>query len=86
MSEIKPSWIIDQVKKRQRDEVSICLKIHVNRDNVNIVLACGDCPSGRGGKVLNEDEKNIVKVWEKLGCSGVPINPGKIIAFINRIE
>jgi hypothetical protein len=86
-SDINPSWINEQVRKRQEDGAPVCLKIYIQQTNINIVLPCGDCVGGSvGGRTLNPQEDKIYSLWNRSGCKEKPINPGKIIAFLNQIK
>lgn len=88
LSDIQPGRINEQVRKRQDDGVAVCLRVYVQQNNVDVVLSCGDCgsSSGRGGRRANPDEEKIFSLWDKFGCKEKPINPGKVIAFLNQIK
>lgn len=88
ISEVNAGWINEQIRKRQDAGVAVCLRIYVKRDNIDIVLSCGDCSSqgGGGGRPPNQSEQHLFSLWESFGCKGGPINPGKVIAFLNQIK
>lgn len=88
LSDIDKSWINEQVRKRQDDDVAVCLRIYIQQNNIDIVLSCGECGSGSGGsrRRANTDEEKIFSLWSKFGCNQKPINPGKVIAFLNQIN
>ena len=87
LSDINSGWINEQIRKRQDDGVPVCLRIYVKQSNIDVVLSCGECSAdGGGGRRANHDEEKIFSLWEKFGCKDSPLNPGKIIAFLNQIK
>lgn len=87
LSDINPSWINEQVRKREADGLAVCLKIYIKEGNIDLVLSCGDCgAAGGGGRQPNPEEQQIFELWDKFGCSDKPINPGKINAFLSQIK
>jgi hypothetical protein len=87
-SDINPSWINEQIRKRQDNGIPVCVKIYIQEGNVDLVLSCGDCGAQGGGGVRrpNPDEERVFALWEKFGCKEKPIIPGKITAFLNQIK
>ncbi|MEP4729307.1 MAG: hypothetical protein ABJV04_19345 [Aliiglaciecola sp.] len=86
--DINPSWINEQIRKRQDDGVPVCVKLYIKEGDIDLVLSCGDCGAqgSGGGRAPNPDEERVFALWNEFGCKEQPINPGKINAFINRIK
>ena len=88
LEDINPSWINEQVRKRQDDGVPVCLRIYIKQGNIDLVLSCGECGGqvGGAGRAPNPDEQRIFALWEKFGCEEKPINAGKITAFLSQVN
>jgi len=89
LTDINPSWINEQIRKREADGVAVCVRIYIKEGNTDLVLSCGDCGTNSGGssgRKPNSDEQIIFDLWNQFGCDEKPINPGKITAFLNQVK
>lgn len=86
-SEVTPGFLNEQIRRRHSDGMSVCIRIRINKSNVDIALSCGECGGGAGGgRQLTNEEREIFDLWSKFGCNGGQLNPGKLVAFINQIK
>ncbi len=49
LREIDESWINQQVNLRRNDGVTVCARVTIHDDMVNMVLSTADCPEMGGG-------------------------------------
>lgn len=85
--EVNEGFLIEQVRKRQNDGKSVCILVRINQSGIELTFSCGNCGGGgEGGRPLSKEEQQVVRLWEKLGCGGSEINPGKLIAFIKQVK
>ncbi len=61
LDDANPQWVTEQITRRQRDGASVCVRVTVNKNNINVTLASGDCPPGGGGskRALTRDESAV---------------------------
>ncbi len=87
LSTLSESWIHEQIKRRQRDSLSVCVKVLIKNNNVNIILSSGECEKGRtSGRQTNDEENHLFDLWDKLHLNKPPINSGNLIGFLTRIK
>lgn len=87
VSEINEGFLIEQVRRRQEDGLAVCIRIHIDQNGVNLTLSCGECGGGRvGGRQPGSAEQEILDLWNRIGCGGSQINPGKLVAFLNQVK
>lgn len=86
-SETNEGFLNEQIRRRQKDGLSVCIHIHINQNDIDLSLSCVDCGGGGGGGRRSASaEQEIFDLWGKFGCRGNEINPGKLIAFLNQIK
>lgn len=85
-SDMNPGWLNEQIRRREDNGVSVCLRVCINRDDVSLSLSWGDCGKASGGRKPSSEEQGVLAIWNKLDCGTGPINPGKLIAFLNQIQ
>jgi len=87
LKDVSTSWIHQQIRDRQRDGLSVCVKVVIEAQGVNIVLASGECGSSGGGQRQTTPEENrLFDLWEKLHLEEVPIHSGRLVAFLNQVK
>lgn len=87
LSTLSESWVHEQIKRRQKDGVPVCVRVFIQHDNVDIALSSGDCTKGGGGgRQANAKENRIFDLWEKLHLNSSPINSGNLIGFLKQIS
>lgn len=87
INDIEPSWITEQIVRRKQDGVSVCVKVKIKSNGLDMVLVSGDCPSGGvGGRPPTSQERAIFELWEKLHLNQNNISPGNLIAFLKQVS
>ena len=84
---IDENWINDQINKRRRDGLSVCVRVFLRDDTINVSLSSGGCArSGGGGRLPNAEEENVIELWRKVGMDKVDFHRGNLIAFIKQLH
>jgi len=79
-------WVTEQITRRRRAGEAVCIRVKIKKDNVDVALASGDCPDGRGGgRRPTRDETAMISEWNRRGLGGTDIPPGQLIAFLNHV-
>ena len=87
LSGLSESWIHEQIKLRQRDGLSVCVRVFVKSENIDLVLSSGECPtSSNSGRKANSKESSIFDLLDKLKLREEPINSGRLIGFFKQIK
>ena len=58
----------------------------IDKGEVNVILATPGCGSGGGGRKPNPKKGAIVDLWSEPGLNNDDSGPGKIIAFLKRLQ
>jgi hypothetical protein len=86
-SDITAGWIAEQIHARERAGMPICAQVSILGDGVNVVLAAGDCPSGRpSSRRPNQRELEILELWRRWHLGAGPFAPGALEAFVHAVE
>lgn len=79
-------WVAEQINRRRRDGESICVRVTINKQNLNLALSSADCPPGAGGgRRPNREEQAVLDEWSRRGLNGSISNPGPLIAFLQQV-
>ncbi len=85
--EINPSWVHDQINGRQQAGEPVCVAVRIKRGDVNVELSVGECPaSAGGGGRPNSHELEVFSLWERMGMKEIPINSGRLVAFLQQVK
>lgn len=80
-----PSWINDQINRRRRDGIPVCVQVYINKESINLRLSTPGCSGGGGGGSLNTQEMEIVDLWRKHHLSEDSYTGGNLISFLKQI-
>jgi len=86
LQEVTPNWINDQVNRRRRDGVHICVRVAMKKGSINMVLFTPACGGGGGDRSPNEQEKRILELWEKFHLNEDTFAGEDLVAFLNQIR
>lgn len=87
INDIEPNWVNEQINRRKKDGVPICVRVAIKQEDINMVLATKDCPGdGGGGRPPNRREKEIFDLWDKLHLNLESFSGGNLIAFLKQIS
>lgn len=81
------SWIVEQINRRLGDGQSVCVRVFIEKDGVDMVLSTPNCPlRGAGGRTPNMNEKKIFKLWEKCHLDRADYMVRNLIAFLKQLN
>jgi hypothetical protein len=87
LEEVGPDWIVQQIERRRRDGLSVCVAVSIRTSDLNIRLSTPECAGRAGGERLpNSEEAIILDLWRHLGLDQNDWAPGKIVAFLRRLN
>ena len=87
LSGLSESWIHEQVKLRQKDGLSVCVRVFIKTSNVDIVLSSGECPTFEGkSRRATSLENQLFDRWNHFRLKEEPINSGRLVAFLHQVK
>lgn len=86
LADAEPSWVNQQINRRREDGVSVCVRVTIRTQTLNIVLATPGCAGGGGGRPPTRDEQAILDLWQERGLSRPEFTGGNLIAFLRQLE
>jgi hypothetical protein len=83
-----PAWINEQINRRRADGISVCVQVLIDSNPLNLALTTPGCSriGGGGGRPLNQQESNIVALWERLHLNTQEFTGGNLVAFLKQIS
>ena len=85
-SNIDTHWINQQINNRREDGQTVCARVTIDVDPVNMTLSSAGCPRGSGGFQPNNDQMEIIKLWEKRGLNEENFHGGNLVAFLKQLQ
>lgn len=86
LGDVDNAWLAQQITGVRRTTGSVCVVIRLGGE-VDLTLAAGDCPRGRGGgRELTWDERRIVDEWTRLDLNDPDFAIGKLGQFFRFLE
>ena len=80
-------WIISRIKQEEANQGSVCVRVIIKGDGVDMVVSSGGCSGGgSGGRQANAREQEIFELWNKHGLNGKHLAPGEVNAFLKQIR
>ena len=80
-------WINGTINELQKLGQPICVRVLIEYGDINLCLSAGVCNnSGGGGRPLNTHEAEIFDHWNRLDVEDLPLNSGKLIAFLSSLK
>lgn len=87
LEEASESWINQQINRRRRDGVPVCVRVYIKEGELDVVLATSDCRSmGGGTRRPKPAEAEIFRLWDSLGLKDPNFASGQLIAFLKRLR
>jgi len=85
--DVSPNWITQQIERRRRDGIAVCVEVHIKEADLDMSLATPGCSrNGIGGRPPNAHEKAIFDLWEKCGLNETGFAAGRVIAFLAQLN
>ena len=86
LEDAEESWINQQINRRRAAGESICVRVRIKDDHLDLILQTPTCPSGGGGgRTPNPHEREIIDIWNKLGLNKAHFAGGNLIAFLKQL-
>lgn len=87
LNNVSERWINEQINRRKRDGLSICVRVLINTDQLNLSLATTGCSqSAVQGRAPNRFENEIFDLWEKKGLNNENFTGCNLIAFLKQLK
>lgn len=86
LDSISESWINQQINRRRADGISVCVRVSIHENQLNMTLSTPNCPSGSGGRPPTKKEKQVVDIWDQKGLNTEKFTGGNLIAFLKQIK
>lgn len=87
LSNLSESWLHDQIHASQHDGSSLCVRVFVEADDVDIVLSSEGCQRfAGGGRQTTSKEDYLLSLWEHHGLKDSNINSGRLLAFLRQLR
>jgi hypothetical protein len=89
LEEASERWINQQVDRRRRDGVPVCVRVHIQKRerDVDFTLITADCPhTGSGERRLSIEEQEIFRLWNRLGLGDPDFTGNQLVAFLKQIR
>jgi len=86
LDSIRESWINQQINRRRADGNSICVRVTIHENQLNMTLSTPNCPSGSGSRPPTTKEKRVFDIWDQKGLNTEKFTGGNLIAFLKQIK
>jgi hypothetical protein len=85
--EIDESWIAQRIEGLRHDGESVCVRVTVKGDGIDLQLSAGNCPTGQGGRPPTARERAIFDAWSRCGASSnANFPPGELIQCLKQLQ
>lgn len=80
-------WITQQIERRRRDGISVCVVVSINTSDLHMRLATPGCAgNGGGSRPPNASERVVWDLWQKYGLNQAGFAPGGVVAFLAQVK
>jgi hypothetical protein len=80
-------WITSEIHGRSRDGQTVCVRVRIETNDVDLHLATPACGGVRGrGKQLNDRESAIFDLWCRQHLDSSAFNAGNAVAFVEQVK
>lgn len=86
LQDASPDWITQQVERRRRDGLRVCVTVTIKTGELDMRLWTPECGSGGGGRAPTVREARVFNLWTKLHLNQPGWSPGNIIAFLRQVD
>jgi len=81
-----PSWVTQQVNRRRRNGVPVCVRIEIDEPPLKLRLSTPECGPSRGGRPPRPGERRILDLWNKHKLNTDEFTGGNLQAFIAQLR
>jgi hypothetical protein len=86
LSSVSESWVNQQINRRKADVQSVCARVIIRQDQLNMTLSTPSCPKGTGGRSPNRYEKQVFDLWERRDLNKEQFTVGNFITFLKQLK
>jgi hypothetical protein len=88
LSDVDESWVTQQVNRRRRDGLAVCVVVKVETTGLNMTLATSACvgSGGGGGRLPNPREQDVFDMWNSLRLNTSDFTGGNLVAFLKQLR
>jgi len=79
-------WVTQQVERRRKDDLPVCITVAINTPDLAITLATPECARGGGGRAPTSREASVIELWRQMGLNSSSWAPGNLVAFLKRLR
>lgn len=80
-------WLNQQINRRRADGAVVCGQVHIQEQDVRVVLSTPACAANNGGwRPPNPREKRILDVWSERGLDRTDFTGGAVVAFLHQVR
>lgn len=78
-------WINEQIVNRRRANVPVCVRVHIQKGQLDTWLITPDCPSSGGRHPADPSEHEIYDLWKRHRLNQPDFTGGNLVAFLRQI-
>lgn len=86
LSSVSENWVNQQINRRRADGQSVCARVIIRQDQLNMTLSTPGYPKGSGGRPPNRYEEQVFDLWGKRGLNKEQFTCGNLIAFLKQLK
>jgi len=87
LSNADESWINQQINRRRDDGLSVCVRVIIKENDLDMILSTPTCRSrGGGGRPPRPREKTVFDLWNQRGLNDPDFTGGQLIAFLKQLK
>jgi len=87
LEDASPGWVTQQIERRRRDGIPVCVVVLIKTADLNMHLATLGCAGNAGGgRPPNANELAILEQWRRRGLNETGFAPGGVVAFLARLR
>lgn len=75
--------LIQAINRRQRENVPLCVRVHIEETCANVTFATPMCQGGGGGRPPNQCEVKLLHLWQQLGLNTNSFKGGNVWRFLH---
>lgn len=83
---VDEQWINQQINRRRADGQSVCVRVTVHKDGLDMVLSTPNCASGSGGRPPRPREREVFDLWDQRGLNDTDFTGGSLVAFLKQLR
>ena len=81
------NWVNQQINRRRAEGLTVCVRVTIKTQAVNVILATPGCASSGGAsRRLTEEEQRVFDLWQQRGLNQSDFSSGNVVAFIKQLD